>query len=179
MLLVAPTVVPGAPRVSADATALPVRTATIDLLGAAGSLPFVADLEAALAEMARVLTPSGVAVVYDFAPGRRITGSDALTTWYDEFLRRWPREPAPTAVTPATLGRGPLRVTAHEAFTVTLDLDRTGYLAAVMTESNVARAVQRGEDGASIERWCARGLDPIFPAPRPVEFDAWFAILRP
>jgi SAM-dependent methyltransferase len=48
------------PLLQADATALPLASRSVDLACSAfGGLPFVADVEGALAEVARVLRPGG------------------------------------------------------------------------------------------------------------------------
>lgn len=51
---------PGVPLVQADSLALPYRTGSFDVVFSAfGALPFVADLDAALTEVHRVLRPGG------------------------------------------------------------------------------------------------------------------------
>jgi hypothetical protein len=43
----------------------------------------------------------------------------------------------------------------------------------------VAAAEFGGEDRADIRRWCTDAFTPIFATPRSIEFDAWFAVVRP
>ncbi len=160
--------------VRATGERLPFRDRSCQLVTAAGSLSF-SDLPATLAEVARVLTSDGALVAYDFGPGRADRGVEGLADWWAEFLGRWPRTPTASVVTPETLAAGPLRLAVHEAFTISLRLDLDRFLAYVMTESNVTRAVRAGTPLDVIASWCAETLAPRFAGPRPVPFDCWLA----
>jgi ubiquinone/menaquinone biosynthesis C-methylase UbiE len=63
------TVAPHATFVMGQAERLPFAAGSFDLVAAAGSLNY-ADLSAALAEIARVLTSAGAFLLYDFSVGR-------------------------------------------------------------------------------------------------------------
>jgi SAM-dependent methyltransferase len=174
-------VAPGAGFAVARAEALPVRSGSVDVVAAAGSLNY-ADLDLFFPEAARVLAPGGVLVVYDFSEGRRFRGSPALDGWYAEFLRRYPK-PVGSAreITPETLACAPgFRVSASERFEVGLAIDPAFYLDYVMTETNVAEAVRGGAEPAAIRTWCGQTLAPVFGGvPREVLFRGYIAYLRP
>src|SRR5206468_1404011 len=71
------------------AEAIPFRTGSIELMTAAGSLNYV-RLDDFFSEAARVLTPDGVIVVYDFGPGRSFRQTPGLDDWFKEFTARYP-----------------------------------------------------------------------------------------
>ncbi|MEU4226165.1 class I SAM-dependent methyltransferase [Nonomuraea sp. NPDC026600] len=66
MLVHRRSVAPSARFVIGAAEGLPFAAASFDLVAAAGSLNYT-DLSSALAEVARVLTPDGVFLLYDFS----------------------------------------------------------------------------------------------------------------
>jgi len=74
------------------AEAIPVRTDSIDLITAAGSLNY-ADLTLFFPEAARVLRTPGLLVVYDFEPGRSFRDSSTLDDWFRAFVARYPWPP--------------------------------------------------------------------------------------
>ena len=82
-------VAPRASFIIGQAERLPFAARSFDLVTAAGSLNY-ADLPAALAEVARVLTPDGVFLLYDFSTGRRSASSGALAPWFAVFEQRFP-----------------------------------------------------------------------------------------
>jgi SAM-dependent methyltransferase len=164
------------------AEAIPVRTGSIDLLAAAGSLNFV-DLAAFFDEAARVVRPDGTLLVYDFSAGRRFRASPALDEWFTEFRLRYPR-PVGVArpLDPPTLAAAAhgFDLMGSEDFEVALELDVDFYCDYVMTETNVAHAIDRGDDPASIRSWCSAGLATVFAgAAREVIFPAYLALLAP
>jgi hypothetical protein len=55
-----------------------------------------------------------------------------------------------------------LRLAAHEPFEVAMPLTLGPYLAYVLNEANVERAVASGAAEAGIEAWCREGLEPVF-----------------
>ena len=73
------------------AEALPVRSASIDVVTAAGSLNY-AGLDQFFPDVARVLREGGALIVYDFSAGRRFADSETLDEWFTEFLRRYPKD---------------------------------------------------------------------------------------
>ena len=86
------TVAPHARFVIGQAERLPFAAASFDLVAAAGSLNYT-DLPSALAEIARVLTPDGTFVLYDFSVGRRSASGDELAGWFASFEQRFPWPP--------------------------------------------------------------------------------------
>lgn len=149
---------------AARAEALPVRSAFVDVITAAGSLNY-ADLDQFFPEAARVLRVGGALIVYDFSPGRRFPDSDALDEWFTEFLRRYPKEdgsarPLDSAVL-AEAATG-FRFAGSQDFEVALRLDPVAYCQYVLTETNVAHAIARGEDRAAIHAWVETSLADVF-----------------
>ncbi len=53
------------------------------------------------------------------------------------------------------------------------------YVDYLMTETNVAAAVANGDEASEIRTWCATTFAPAFTSALPVEFDTWFAVVRP
>ena len=155
--------VEGASFVLAAAEALPMRSGSVGLVTAAGSLDH-ADIPAFFAESARVLSPDGLLVVYDFATGRRSPECAGLDAWYSDLLRRWPKPSGGAqAINSATFKSVSMRLVAHETFTVSLDFELDGYLDYLMTESNVGAAVRAGVSLSEIRSWCHEGLQAIVP----------------
>ena len=151
------------PFAAARAEALPIRSGSIGLITAAGSLNYGLDLF--FPEAARVLTPGGVLVVYDFSPGRAFADSAGLHEWFPAFLRRYPA-PGEEALelTPQRLAglTRLFRVESHEDFEFALSLSPAFYLDYVMTETNVACAVRNGVPPEEIRAWCEDTLAPVF-----------------
>lgn len=165
MLRWAGTTAPGASFAAGRAEALPIRSDSIDLITAAGSLNY-ADLERSFAEAARVLRPDGVLVVYDFSQGRSFPDSPLLDEWYAGFVRRYPKptDAGRQELDPEILaarGSG-FRLSGHEGFEIGLVLGPAFYLNYAMTEANVAHAVRNGTPEGEIRRWCADTLAPVF-----------------
>jgi SAM-dependent methyltransferase len=143
---------------------LPLQSRSVDIITAAGSLNYT-DLDRFFPEASRVLVKGGVLVVYDFSAGRRFRNSPALDTWYGEFLNRYP-SPSNSGqpISPDSLAsrRDQIRLTSHELFEVGLSLSPGFYLNYVLTETNVADAVQSGVILEEVKTWCARTLAPVF-----------------
>ena len=173
---------PGSHFVVGRAEELPFPNATANLLTAAGSLNYVADLDLSLAEARRVLAPGGTLVVYDFSQGRRFPDSPALEHWFTEFRSRYP---VPTGsarpLDPPALARSVrgLEPAGHEYFEAAVPLDPAFYLDYVMTETNVAHAIRNGCPAGEIREWCAAGLRPVFAGlRREVMFDGYIAYFQ-
>lgn len=149
---------------AARAEALPVRTASVDVITAAGSLNY-ADLDEFFPDAARVLRREGALIVYDFSPGRRFPDSDALDLWFTEFLRRYPKEEGSAAsLDPALLAASAagFQLAGSEEFEVALRMDPAAYCNYLLTETNVAHAIARGEDATGIRGWLESTLAGVF-----------------
>jgi ubiquinone/menaquinone biosynthesis C-methylase UbiE len=149
---------------AARAEALPVRSDSIDIVTAAGSLNF-ADIGQFFPDAARVLRAEGALIVYDFSVGRRFPDSDALDVWFSEFLRRYPKEQGAAAALDAeTLAAAAddFTLVGAEDFEVVLRMEPSAYRSYLMTETNVAHAIARGEDRAEIRDWLEESLTEVF-----------------
>jgi SAM-dependent methyltransferase len=173
-------VAPGASFLVGRAESLPIPSGSVDIMTAAGSLNY-ANLELFFAEAARVLTASGVVVIYDFSPGRSFRGSTDLDAWFSEFMRCYPpptgfgKEIGPESL--RACGPG-LRLSLHREFEVGLKMAPAAYVNYVLTETNAARAVQNGVAEAEIRAWCEATLAPVFGAgPQEVLFRGYIAYL--
>lgn len=162
---------PGAYAV-ASAETLPVRSGSIDVISAAGSLNYV-DLDRFFPEAQRVLAPDGVLLVYDFSPGR-------VDNWLEEFQRRYP-PPAGSArpLDPDTLRNlaTGFEVVHAEVFDYALTLTPEFYLEYMLTETSVSHAVQSGTSPDEIRAWCAESLAEFFCEPREVKFRGYFVVM--
>jgi hypothetical protein len=130
-----------------------------------------------------VLRDGGALIVYDFSAGRRCPDSDALDEWFSEFLRRYPKdEDAATALDPESLAAAAagFSLAGSEEFEVALRMDQTAYRNYLLTETNVADAIARGEAGTAIREWLESTLDQVFGGtPREVLFAGYLAHFVP
>jgi hypothetical protein len=131
----------------------------------------------------RVLTLGGALLVYDFSQGRSLRDSASLDSWFAEFLRRYPmprgsgHEVSPEILSSCDSG---LRLSGHEDFEVGLSLNADFYLDYMMTETNVAHAVQNGVPEQTIRAWCADTLAPVFQGvAHEVLFRGYMAVMVP
>ncbi|GAA1626119.1 hypothetical protein GCM10009733_023510 [Nonomuraea maheshkhaliensis] len=157
-------VAPSARFAVGTAEALPFATASFDLVAAAGSLNY-ADLPPALAEVARVLTPDGIFLLYDYAKGRHSLTGDALAAWFTSFEQRFPSPSGwwPLAVPELPLSGTGLRLLDCVDVEVAVPMTFDAYLRYVLGEVGVASAIARGEDSAEQAReWCRRTLAEVF-----------------
>lgn len=183
MLRFAGAVAPGAAFAVARAEDLPVRSGSVDLLTAAGSLNYVDDLGRFFAEARRALAPGGTLAVYDFGQGGSCRETPALAAWFLGFSRRYPL-PAGSArpLDPAILASfeptSGLRLDDALQFERGVDLTLEGYLDYLMSEANVPAAVASGAREEEIRAWCAHTLQPVFEgAAREVVFEGYLACL--
>jgi len=172
---------PGAAFAAGSAEALPVRSGSVDLITAAGSLNYV-RLEPFFTEAARVLSPEGRLVAYDFSPGRSFREQCGLDSWFAAFIERYPR-PASEAreLNPEILAGLDSRfsVEVSRSFEMGLELSREFYLDYMMTETNVAAALRRGIERDDIRRWCADTLEPVWQSgAKEVLFRGYFICMR-
>jgi SAM-dependent methyltransferase len=170
--------VPQAEFVVGAAEALPVRTSSLDLIAAAGSLNYV-DLDLFFPEAARALRSGGRLLVYDFSVGNRFRDSGALEQWHQEFLRRYPKPPREAKIlSPDILGglSSGFRIDTAEPVETGISLAPGFYVSYMMTESNVASALRNGAVAEEIRSWCAATLLPVWEErPREVLFRGYFA----
>lgn len=182
MLRCAAGVAPGARFVVASAENLPVRTGSIDLIAAAGSLNYV-KLDSFFPEASRVLAPGGILLVYDFSAGRSFRSTEDLDHWFGHFRACYPI-PAGEAVklSPEILeriGTG-FRLSDHAYFETGIRMTAESYAAYMMTETNVALAIRNGVPEREIQDWINETLEPVFAGPeREVVFRGYYACLEP
>ena len=175
-------VAPGAHFVQGRGEAMPFGAGTVDVITAAGSLNY-ARPEEVLRETGRVLAEAGLLLVYDFAQGRTFADSGALGEWYAEFLARYPKPLSEAIPLDAgkveTMAAGLARVGAEE-FRIALPYEWAAYAGYMMTETNVAAAMRRGEAESAICEWMAGTLPEVFGgAARDVVFPGYWVALRP
>jgi ubiquinone/menaquinone biosynthesis C-methylase UbiE len=174
--------VPDATFATASAEAIPVASRRVDLISAAGSLNYV-DLNIFFSEALRILRPTGMIVAYDFSPGSSFAHDPSLARWFDRFSSRYPW-PVFNGhqLNPEILSRSNslFELGPHEDFVIPLALTQQAYIDYMMTETNVAQAIENGDSNAAIRAWCAETLAPVF-EDRPCEvlFKGYFACLRP
>ncbi|QFY10730.1 methyltransferase domain-containing protein [Nonomuraea phyllanthi] len=173
-------VAPSARFAVGAAERLPFAAASFDLVAAAGSLNY-ADLAPALAEVARVLTPDGVFLLYDFSTGR--PAGDAPETWFEEFRRRFPSPGGwrPLAVEELPLAGTGLRLLDHGDVEIPVPMALDDYLRYVLSEAGVDSAIACGAVTAGQARdWCRRTLAEVFRGgERAVVFRGYLATLAP
>jgi SAM-dependent methyltransferase len=173
---------PKAKFVNGRVEQLPFLNDSFDLITAAGSLNY-ADLDQAFPEIARTLQPGGMLTIYDFSQGKSMRGSDRLDRWFAEFIGRYP--PAKDAwreITPSSLARDArnLRLRSFQPFEKELPYEIAAYTDYIMTETNVAQAIQDGESEATIKYWCEESLQEVFVCKKEsVVFRGYSAYLTP
>ena len=158
------TVAPHAGFVIGRAERLPFPAGSFDLITAAGSLNY-ADFPSALAEIARVLTPDGTFLLYDFSPGRSSAGDDKLERWFASFEQRFPWPPGWEPLDPREL---PLAAYGLQLLDFTevetqLPMDADAYLRYALSETNVENSIATGACGPEEARdWCQTTLESVF-----------------
>jgi ubiquinone/menaquinone biosynthesis C-methylase UbiE len=162
MLLQARRRLPTVTFVQAKADALPASTASIDLVTAAGSLNYT-DIDLSLAEVARVLSPTGHLAVYDFSTGRVLPRDASSDSRFRSFEQRFPW---PSGY-PMDLARLPY--TAHglslafcDTFVVEISMSADEYLEYVMGETNVEAAISEGLSEFDARDACRMLFEPLF-----------------
>lgn len=180
MLRWSESIAPDAAFVAGAAEAIPVRSQSMPLLTAAGSLNW-ADLGQFFPEARRVVTDDGVLVVYDFGQGCDLAGSDALARWNAQFKLRYPSPPC-RAVNLQTLSSDTpgFALREGEEFAVPISIAPDFYLEYALTETNVEAAVRNGIPKHEIRAWCDETLAPVFDGEaREVTFRGFIAYLSP
>jgi SAM-dependent methyltransferase len=164
MLAYRRTVAPQAGFVIGRAERLPFAARSFDLVAAAGSLNY-ADFPSALAEVARVLTPDGTFLLYDFSPGRRSASDDKLERWFASFEQRFPWPPGwyPLDVRELPLAAYGLRLLDLTDVETRLPMDADAYLRYALSETNVEHSIANGACSKEEARdWCQTTLEPVF-----------------
>jgi SAM-dependent methyltransferase len=157
-------VAPRARFVIGQAERLPFAARSFDLVTAAGSLNYT-DLPSALAEIARVLTPDGTFLLYDFSVGRHAVRGDALATWFASFEQRFPWPPGwqPFDVRELPLAAYGLRLLDYTDLEIRLPMTFDAYLRYMLSEVNVDDAITHEVYSAQDARdWCGDTLEPVF-----------------
>ena len=162
------------------AEGLPFADQSIELMTAAGSLNYTDNLSGFFTEARRVLKHNGTMLVYDFSQGR----NDTLKGWFDQFMTRYPKaQDNARFLDPATLhtaAAGSFGMPWHEHFQIPIPLDQDFYIDYMMTETNVADAIRRGnETAAQIRMWITQSLSPLFAGKsQQILFDGYVACLQ-
>ena len=160
----------------AQAEAQPFKAGSFDLITAAGSLNY-SDIDLSLAEVSRVLKPSGMLAIYDFGSGRHFREGAGLDSWFTAFEQRYPFPPGyELEVRALPFSQFGLSLEACEEFQLALAMDLDSYLRYVMTETSVEQAISEGTPEAEIGAWCLETLQPLFGSqPREILFPAYIA----
>jgi SAM-dependent methyltransferase len=157
-------VAPRARFVVGQVERLPFAAGSFDLVTAAGSLNY-ADLPSALAEIARVLTPDGTFLLYDFSAGRRSVSGGELAAWYASYEQRFPSPPGwqPVDVRELPADGYGLRLVSYTEVETRLPMSSDAYLRYMLSEVNVEDAIVRGACTAEQAReWCQSTLRAVF-----------------
>jgi SAM-dependent methyltransferase len=157
-------VAPHASFVIGRAERLPFAAGSFDLVTAAGSLNY-ADFPSALAEIARVLTPDGTFLLYDFSTGRHSVNGAKLERWFASFERRFPWPPGwhPLDVHELPLAEYGLQLLDFTAVETRLPMDLDAYLRYMLSETNVEDAIASGACSPEEARdWCRTTLESVF-----------------
>lgn len=181
MLAWAARTAPGASFLGGHAEMLPVRSRSVDLLTAAGSLNY-AELNLFFAEAKRVLNETGALLIYDFAQGKSFEDSTSLDEWHREFCHRYPRpaDERRQELDESILARYEtgLQVRSAEKFQMRLPMTAASYAAYAMTETNVAHAIGTGASEAAIRDWCEMSTAAAFSGrEKEVLFQGYFVVL--
>lgn len=170
-------VAPQAKFVVGQAEHLPFAARSFDLMTTAGAINY-ADRDLFFPEAARVLTPTGTLVIYDFSAGCRCAGNDRLSQWFEEFAQRYQSPPGYAMdVRAQAYDRHRLRMVEYEEFEVALPMTLIAYLDYAMSETSVEQAIQDGVPESEIRDWCQVTLAEVFGESESLEilFDAYIA----
>jgi ubiquinone/menaquinone biosynthesis C-methylase UbiE len=170
---------PEATFVQGSAEALPLKSHAYDMVTAAGSLSYV-NPHSALAEISRVLVPSGYLAVYDFATGLPSIEEPLAGTCFKTFEQAFPWPPGYALDLRALpyLNHG-LRLLTCEEFVLVIEMSQTQYTRYVMGETNVEAAVANGMSETSAWNACWEMFAPLFQHKAvPVSFRSIFAVAK-
>ena len=161
------------------AEALPFQSGAFALVTAAGTLNY-ANVELSLSEVARVMSPSGLFVPYDFSVGRRLRDDNRLTDWYAEFRARFPSPPGYTLDLRA-LGyhKCGLDLVAYEELEVGIPMSLATYVDYILGDAGVESALSGGQLEGDVRRFLEDRLHSVFSVgEHEVIFDAQIAYIR-
>jgi SAM-dependent methyltransferase len=157
-------IAPQAGFIIGRAERLPFAAGSFELVTAAGSLNY-ADFPSALAEIARVLTPDGTFLLYDFSTGGSSVTGDELERWFASFERRFPWPPGwqPLDARELPLAEYCLQLLDFTAVETRLPMDLDAYLRYMLSETNVEDSIASGACSQEEARdWCLTTLEPVF-----------------
>ena len=172
-------IAPGAEFHVGCAEALPFAAHAFDLVTAAGVLNYT-DVEASLAEVARVMSVQGVFVPYDFSGGRRLREDARLGEWHKDFCLRFPSTPGYSldlrALNYASHG---LALEAYEEFEVEIPMSLAQCVNSMAGDSRVENALSERQSESEIKACIEDSLRPVFCESRlEVIFEAQIAFVR-
>ena len=179
MLRYASVVVPGAEFYVGRAEALPFQSSAFALVTAAGALNY-ANVELSLSEVARVMSPGGLFVPYDFSAGRRLRDDNRLSDWYAEFRLRFPSPPGYALDLRALeYRRCGLELVAYEELEVGIQMSLATYVAYILGDAGVESALAEGQLEGDVRRFLEDRLHSVFSVgEHEVIFDAQIAYIR-
>lgn len=146
---------------SAENTKIPAEP--YDIVTAAGVINWV-DKDLFLKNMAQVMAPDGLLVIYDFGITDRMVGSDAYTRWYQqEYLVNFAKPPRKENIwTQEDVGENFL-IEEQVTYEMPYDFDMWAFIDFMMIQSNVNVQIASGKKTeADVRQWMEDTLRPIF-----------------
>jgi hypothetical protein len=127
-----------------------------------------------------VLSPRGLFIPYDFSPGRRLRDDPRLDVWYSTFRLRYPSPTGyPLDLQALPYDKSGLDVVAYHDVEVVVPMSLAAYVAYVLGDAGIERALSNGHAEPDIRRYCEASLRPLFGADfRDVVFEAHIACVR-
>jgi len=150
--------------VLADAVKLPFADNRFDLLTLSSAFHWLERSEF-LREARRILRSGGGLIVYDYYFPGKMEENAEFQRWYREiYLTRYPAPPrAGLVFTEDESGNEGLHLEGHEQFHNSVRMSVDGLVDYLMTHSNVAAAVEAGEeDIGAIRYWVEETVRPLF-----------------
>jgi ubiquinone/menaquinone biosynthesis C-methylase UbiE len=148
--------------VTASAEALPFRDRSFDLVTVSSGVHWF-EPERFQREAARVLRPGGRVLLYEHAAAH-LPDQPGFPTWVREtYLRRYPN-PARGPMAGAATAGPQLGLGAVDEWLDEIPFTRNECADYLMTQSPVARALERGEPAEAVRSWLLGQLDQFFPA---------------
>jgi SAM-dependent methyltransferase len=162
----------GLPYGVAAAEALPVGTASLDLVTVSSGVHWF-DQDRFAAEAARVLRPGGALLLYEHA-GPMLPAPQFRDWLAQQYLARFPA-PARGALATGFDGAGRFEPERTDRWPDEVPMTLPEFVAYLMTQSNLAT-----EPAERARRWLTAELAQFFPgaAPQPVTYQASYRLLR-